>query len=119
MDRLGSLAVERGDQPTGVRRASRFVLAATGWALAACALSMHVAVARAEQAPRAVTAQSAVGCCVCRAAVQQQYQIKSCADGYSIDACAIKCRAEGAASLAYGYQQTCQQGCAGFPTAGR
>jgi hypothetical protein len=69
---------------------------------------------------RALDTTTVVGCCACRGtAGAEKMSIKSCADGRTITDCATKCRNEGAASLVFGYQQTCSQGCAGLATQGK
>jgi hypothetical protein len=66
---------------------------------------------------RQIDASQATGCCVCRGTARgEQGSIKSCADGKTVGDCLTTCRGEGAASIGFGYQQTCSVGCAGFPT---
>jgi hypothetical protein len=66
---------------------------------------------------RQIDASKAAGCCVCRGTTGgEQGSIKSCADGKTVGDCLTMCRGEGAASIGFGYQQTCSLGCAGFPT---
>lgn len=67
--------------------------------------------------PRSITASDVRGCCVCRGTAGGDASgVRSCSDGMSVDACSNQCTTENADSLAFGYQQTCSQGCAGFPT---
>ncbi len=71
----------------------------------------------AASAVQSQSAQSAVGCCVCRGTKNgEKTSIKSCADGTTGQSCLSKCRSENAGSFAFGYDQTCSQGCSGFPT---
>jgi hypothetical protein len=66
---------------------------------------------------RQIDASQVAGCCVCRGTTGgEQRSVKSCADGKTVGDCLTTCRSEGAASIGFGYQQTCSQGCAGFPT---
>jgi hypothetical protein len=88
--------------------------------LGAAAIAAVVAGGRADAAPPIGTQldpTQMTGCCVCRGtAGGEQQSIRSCADGFTIDGCMAKCHGEGGASVAFGYQQTCSQGCGGFPT---
>lgn len=64
------------------------------------------------QAPRPQSVLELRGCCVCRTAAN----VRSCADGLSVDACNSECEAQSADTVSFGYDQTCAQGCAGLPT---
>jgi hypothetical protein len=67
--------------------------------------------------PSVQSAQSAIGCCVCRGTRGgEKTSVKSCVDNTTGQACLSKCRSENAGSFAFGNDQTCAQGCSGFPT---
>ncbi|MDX2167591.1 MAG: hypothetical protein SF182_11030 [Deltaproteobacteria bacterium] len=67
--------------------------------------------------PTIQSAQSAIGCCICRGTRGgEKTSIKSCVDNTTGQACLSKCRSENAGSFVFGLDQTCQQGCSGFPT---
>jgi hypothetical protein len=69
------------------------------------------------QPARAIDPSQVSGCCVCRGTSGGDVNsVRSCADGVSVDSCVSQCRGESADSLAFGYEQSCSQGCAGFPT---
>jgi hypothetical protein len=87
-------------------------------ALALAVLGMRVDMAGATPpVGRQLDTGQASGCCVCRGtAGGEQQAIKGCTDGKTTDDCLTQCRSDGAASFGFGYQQTCSQGCAGFPT---
>ncbi len=73
--------------------------------------------ARAAEAVRAIDATAALGCCVCRGtAGGDASAVRACSDGRTADSCVSACKGMNADSIAFGYQQTCSQGCAGFPT---
>lgn len=78
---------------------------------------LSIAATAALAQPRAIAANEVRGCCVCRGtAGGDSTVVRSCSDGLSVEACTSQCKGEDADSLAFGYQQTCSQGCAGFPT---
>lgn len=113
------------DQESGLASALRDPRAANQlrWLAAALALAavlLGIGFGRASAAPpvgRQIDATQAIGCCVCRGtAGGEQRSLKSCADGKTVGDCLIMCRGESAGSMGFGYQQTCSQGCAGFPT---
>jgi hypothetical protein len=85
--------------------------------VAALSLALSIgAVAAANAAPQAYTAETG-GCCVCRGTEGgDATTIRSCTDGSKVDSCTSQCKAQNADSMAFGYNQTCSQGCAGFPT---
>jgi len=57
------------------------------------------------------------GCCVCRGTDGGAGNtVRSCSDGASVSTCVSTCKGLNADSLAFGNNQTCSQGCAGFPT---
>jgi hypothetical protein len=67
--------------------------------------------------PRPVSASEVIGCCVCRGTSGgTATTLRSCSDGVKVDACVTECKGQNADSVLFGYQQTCSQGCAGFPT---
>lgn len=71
----------------------------------------------AAQPARAINPDDIRGCCVCRGtAGGDSSSIRSCTDGASVDGCVSQCKSQNADSLAFGYEQACSQGCAGFPT---
>lgn len=73
--------------------------------------------ARAAEAVRAIDAAAALGCCVCRGtAGGNASAVRACSDARTADSCVSACKGMNADSIAFGYQQTCSQGCAGFPT---
>ena len=93
-----------------------------GWALAgaiallsAALLTTSATVTSAD--PGALTASQLTGCCVCRGTEGgNATTVRSCSDGVGVDSCVSQCRTQNADSIAFGYKQTCSQGCAGFPT---
>jgi hypothetical protein len=67
--------------------------------------------------PQAIPATAINGCCVCRGTDGgNATAIRSCSDGSKVDLCVTECKGRNADSMAFGYNQTCSQGCAGFPT---
>lgn len=69
------------------------------------------------QPGHAVTASEARGCCLCRGtAGSDANALRSCSDGVGVEECVDQCRTQNADSLAFGYEQNCSEGCAGFPT---
>ena len=85
-----------------------------GFLLAAVLL---VSSGRAGAVPVGPDPKQATGCCVCRGTRGgEQQSIRSCADGVKVEACVAACHTQGGASIGFGYQQTCSQNCAGFPT---
>jgi hypothetical protein len=69
------------------------------------------------QPARDVSLSEVRGCCVCRGtAGGSATSVRSCSDGVSVETCTSQCKSQNADSLAFGYQQSCSQGCAGFPT---
>ncbi len=73
--------------------------------------------ARAAEAVRAIDAATALGCCVCRGtAGGDAGAVRACSDARTADSCVSACKGMNADSIAFGYQQACSQGCAGFPT---
>lgn len=84
-------------------------------ALAVILLSGASTAARAGAQPK-YTAETP-GCCVCRGINGgSATTIRSCSDGSKVDTCTAQCKAQNADSIAFGYNQTCSQGCAGFAT---
>jgi hypothetical protein len=83
-----------------------------------CALALMAAANETMAQPaRAISATEVRGCCVCRGTDGgSATSVRSCSDGVSVEACTSQCKGQDADSLAFGYQQTCSQGCAGFPT---
>ncbi len=64
-----------------------------------------------------VDPKQATGCCVCRGTRGgEQQSIRSCTDGVKVEACVAACHTQGGASIGFGYQQSCSENCAGFPT---
>lgn len=93
-----------------------------GWAVhlsmiaALGALLLTPATAPAAE-PSLQSAQTAIGCCICRGTRGgEKSSIKSCSNGTTGQACLDRCRSENAGSFVFGNGQTCDQGCAGFPT---
>jgi len=84
------------------------------------ALALLVIGARADAGSpggSGIDPQTATGCCVCRGTSGgEQQSIRSCTDGVKVEACVAACRTQGGGSIAFGYQQSCSQNCAGFPT---
>jgi hypothetical protein len=69
------------------------------------------------QPARAIAPSEVRGCCVCRGTSGGDAgTLRSCSDGVGVDTCVEQCRSQSADSLAFGYEQSCSQGCAGFPT---
>jgi hypothetical protein len=67
--------------------------------------------------PKALAATDLRGCCVCRGTDGGTGNaVRSCTDGASVSSCVSTCKGLNADSLAFGNNQTCSQGCAGFPT---
>lgn len=98
----------------GLTRAREWLTGAIA-ALALILLSGAATVAHAGSQPK-YTADTP-GCCVCRGTEGgQATTIRSCSDGSKVAACAAQCKAQNADSIAFGYNQTCSQGCAGFAT---
>jgi hypothetical protein len=65
----------------------------------------------------ALSASEILGCCVCRGTEGgDATAVRSCSDGVKVDTCVSQCKVQNADSIAFGYKQTCSQGCAGFPT---
>ncbi len=91
------------------------------WAAAMAVLTLGALLSftgPATAAPaRQLDPNETVGCCVCRGTRDgEQQSLRSCADGVKMQACVDACHSQGGASVGFGYQQTCSQGCAGFPT---
>ena len=83
----------------------------------AATLFAPVSVSAVQPVRPQLDSETATGCCVCRGTKgAEKTSIRSCVDGSTAEACAAKCRGENAGSLVFGYQQTCSQGCVGFPT---
>lgn len=98
------------------RQRDRHVVSAGAIALGAILL-LSAALASAADPPRALSASEIRGCCVCRGTDGgSATTVRSCSDGSSVDACVSQCKGQNADSIAFGYKQTCSQGCAGFPT---
>ena len=109
--RRGAYTVRRDGQSTQRRNGL------IGLVLAAAVLVISGRADAAAPALPGVDPQQAIGCCVCRGTRDgEQQSIRSCTDGVKIDACVAACRAQGGASIGFGYQQTCSQNCGGFPT---
>jgi hypothetical protein len=88
-------------------------------ALAASVLSLATLTvpASADEPARAISATQALGCCVCRGTDGgDATAVRACSDARNANSCVSACKAIGADSIAFGYQQTCSEGCAGFPT---
>jgi hypothetical protein len=93
------------------------------WAVAGFVAAVSVAVLSASatmaEPKKALAAADLRGCCVCRGTDGgSATSVRSCSDGASVDACVSQCKGINADSLAFGHNQTCSQGCAGFPTQG-
>jgi hypothetical protein len=82
------------------------------------AFSVSMLAASATMAdPKALAATDLHGCCVCRGTDGGTAStVRSCSDGTTVSACVSTCKQLNADSLAFGNNQTCSQGCAGFPT---
>jgi hypothetical protein len=99
------------------RRLPRLPVGVVAVLAALAMLGVCSAPALAAQALRQIDVNTAKGCCVCRGPQNGDVNdIASCADDQLVEACLLKCKSENARSLAFGYQQTCASGCAGFPT---
>lgn len=86
-------------------------------ALLSAALLITSATVTSADPSRALSASQSSGCCVCRGTDGgNATTLRSCSDGVSVDSCVSQCRSLNADSLAFGHNQTCSQGCAGFPT---
>lgn len=88
-------------------------------ALASLGATLVILSASASSAgsPPALSAGEVTGCCVCRGTEGgSATTVRSCVDGVKVDACVSQCKGQNADSIAFGYKQTCSQGCAGFPT---
>lgn len=71
----------------------------------------------AAEPVRAIASSELRGCCVCRGTSGGDSSVlRSCSDGVGVEACLEQCKTQNADSLGFGYEQTCSQGCAGFPT---
>ena len=78
---------------------------------------LFVATAAAADPPKSLVASEVTGCCVCRGtAGSEPNTIRSCSDGAKVESCISQCRSQNAASIVFGRNQTCSQGCVGFPT---
>ena len=86
--------------------------------IASLSAGIVMAAASASSAgPTALSASEILGCCVCRGTEGgSATTVRSCSDGVKVDTCVSQCKAQSADSIAFGYKQTCSQGCAGFPT---
>lgn len=99
---------------------------ATHWGRALAGLVLALGMVCATGAPayaaepaRAIDAANVQGCCLCRGtAGAEQSALRACSDGQSPAQCVSACRSIDADSIIFGYQQTCSQGCAGYPTQG-
>ena len=96
-------------------------LGSRGWVVASMVAMFSVAMLSASATiagPKtAVPATDLRGCCVCRGTDgATATTVRSCSDGTSVTACVSTCKGLNADSLAFGNNQTCSQGCAGFPT---
>lgn len=98
----------------------------TRWRAALAGLGIGLAVAfasdvsaHAAEPARAIDPGSVRGCCLCRGtAGEEQTSLRTCSDGHSPTQCVAACKEINADSIIFGYQQTCSQGCAGYPTQG-
>lgn len=98
-----------------VRKCLSFVVALAASAL--CVATLTVPASAADEPARAISATQALGCCVCRGTDGgDATTVRACSDARNANSCVSACKAIGADSIAFGYQQTCSQGCAGFPT---
>ena len=71
-----------------------------------------------QPAARNLDVHTVTGCCACRGVKNGDVNyLNSCVDGRTVDSCLQKCQSEQTRSFIFGYQQTCSEGCAGFPTA--
>lgn len=92
-------------------------IGAAGVLLLAIGLLVVASRPAVAQPARAIAPGDVRGCCVCRGTSGGDAQaLRSCSDGVGVEACVEQCRSQSADSLAFGYEQTCSQGCAGFPT---
>lgn len=95
-----------------------------GWPVAGAIASLVAAVVIASATvtsagSQALSGSQVQGCCVCRGTDGGSVAtVRSCSDGVNVDTCVAQCKGENADSIAFGYKQTCSQGCAGFPTQG-
>lgn len=97
-----------------VRKAVGGALMMTAALAAACLVGVP---AGATEPARAIDAATVQGCCLCRGTSgAEQGSLRSCSDGMTPAACVSQCKAANADSVIFGYQQTCSQGCAGYPT---
>lgn len=97
------------------RRGSSLVNAILGAAVVAVVFTPVHAIA--TQPARALDVSSITGCCACRGTKNgEKTSLKSCSDGLTPESCQSQCDSQNAGSMAFGYQQACSQGCAGFAT---
>jgi hypothetical protein len=91
---------------------------ATAGAIASLSVAMLIASATVTSAgSQALSGSQVQGCCVCRGTEGGNAStVRSCSDGVNVDTCVSQCEGQNADSIAFGYKQTCSQGCAGFPT---
>ena len=87
------------------------------FAAIAAVFLLGVTTAALAAPPAPLAASEVTGCCACRGTAGGAVDtLKSCSDGTKVDACVSQCKEQNAGSIVFGKNQTCSQGCAGFPT---